>query len=358
MKCIRYTVYMFYFFLVIASVRPLSAGVVNPDISAIGQVFGTYTDDSLAESPLQPKKGCLSLGETELNLDAALNPYFMGAFVLSIDNEGGVEVEEAYASMIRGLPWNIALKAGKYRLNFGKLNQAHPHAYPFLRTPRVLSPDIAKLIPGDESFNDVAAEASTLISVAGSWAIIPSVDFLEGNSFHSEDQGISHAWLAHVSNSFMLGTAECDVGVSATQGVNNISTNTKTAVLGLDAKAKIPGTAIYSMTIGSEYIYKLSDEIDTEGTKYHDNRYGFYAYIDNRFYTRYNAGVLYEQYQNPDDRSGVDRAIKPFVGFAVLEESTLLRASYEYFMSGNSQKTNTVELQLLFSMGPHKAHQF
>ncbi len=54
----------------------------------------------------------------------------------------------------------------------------------------------------------------------------------------------------------------------------------------------------------------------------------------------------------------IDHAIKPFVGFAVLEESTVLRASYEYFFSENSQKTNTVELQLLFSMGPHKAHQF
>jgi hypothetical protein len=334
---------------------PAYAGVTNPDISAIGQVYGAYTDDSCAQTH---DKFALALGETEINLDAALNPYFKGAFVLSVDETGGIEVEEAYATMVRGLPLNLALKAGKSRLNFGKLNQAHPHAYPFIRTPRVLAPDAAKLLPGEESFNDIAVEASALIPVIGSWAIMISGDALEGGAFHPDEPAIAHAWLAHVSNSFFAGPAACDLGASITQGKNNVAANAKTTVFGLDAKVKITGSPLYTLTVGSEYLYKSSEIADLSGAKSRDDRYGFYVYANNQFFTRYNAGALFEQYQNPYDRRAIDRAIKPFVGFSVLEESTLLRASYEYFISANSQKNSTVELQLLFCMGPHKAHQF
>jgi hypothetical protein len=331
------------------------AGVTNPDISAIGQVFGTYTNDTLVQTQ---NKLALTLGETELNLDAALNPYFKGAFVLAIDGEGGIEVEEAYAAMVRGLPFNLALKAGKYRLNFGKLNQAHPHAYPFLRSPRVLSPEVAKLLPGEESFNDIAMEASALVPVMENWAVTISADALEGNSFHPGETAISHAGLAHASNSILAGPATLDLGMSFTRGENNVTFNTQTSLCGIDAKMKIAGSPVYTLTVGSEYLYKLSETADSDGVKSRDDRYGFYIYADNRIFSRYNAGLLYEQYQNPDSHTAIDRAIKPFIGFAVLEESTLVRASWEYFMSANSQKTNTVELQFLFSMGPHKAHQF
>ncbi len=286
--------------ILLLSITASFAGVTNPDISAIGQVFMTHTDDTLVNTH---NKFDLTLGETELDLDAALNPYFNGAFVFSIDGEGGIEVEEAYVTMIKGLPLNLALKAGKYRLNFGKLNQVHPHAYPFMRTPRVLAPEVAKLLPGVESFDDLAAEASTLVPVVGSWAITASADFLGGRSFHPDEGDIAHAWLAHISNTLIVGSADCDIGASITQGINNVHTNTKTTVLGLDAKTKIAGSPMYSLTIGSEYLYKLSEIADTAGIKSTDNRYGFYAYINNQFHTRYNAGVLYEQYQDPNDHT-------------------------------------------------------
>lgn len=355
MRSNRLHLYVLFVALYHVVVLPVNAGVINPDISAIGQVYGTYTNDSLVES--HDKFG-LSLGETEINLDAALNPYFKGHFTFAIDGEGGIEVEEGYATMIKGLPLNLALKAGKYRLNFGKLNQVHPHAYPFLRPPRVLAPDAAKLLPGEEGFNDLAVQVSSLIPVFGSWAITPSVDFLEGGSFHPEETAIAQAWLAHVSNTFSIDPAAFDIGGSITQGINNVAENTKTTVVGLDVKAKVIGSPVYSLTFGSEYLYKFSENADTAGVKSRDDRYGFYAYVNNQIFTRYNVGFLYEQYQNPDVLSVVDRSVKPFVGFAVLEESTLLRVSYEYFLAGNAQKTSGIEVQFLFSMGPHKAHQF
>ena len=344
-----------YLLCLAALVCSVDAGVVNPDISALGQLFGT--GDTRAG---EDRRLTLSLGETELGLEAALNPYFSGAFVIAVDAEEGVEVEEAYASMVRGLPLNLSAKAGKYRLNFGKINQSHPHSYPFIRTPRVLSPDGAALLPGEESFNDIGIDLSTLIPVSDNWAITPSIDFLEGGSFHpgEETQAGAHGWLAHLSCAFAAGNTAFDAGFSATRGINNADDETVTAVLGADLKLKMIFSAGYSCVFAAEAIRKTAEITDDTGEGVHDDRNGFCTYIDNQFLTRYNAGILYEQYRDPDDRQIIDRAIKPFIGFSVLEESTVFRASYEYFMSGCAQVSGTVEVQLLFSMGPHKAHRF
>jgi len=330
-------------------------GVTNPDISAIGQVIGKYTDDS---SSSFPKKPTLELGEVELNLDAALNPYLNGAFVLSLGTKS-IEIEEAYASVIRGLPLNLGLKAGKYRLGFGRLNPSHPHAYPFISTPRVMDPGIARLLPGEESFNDVAVEASTLVSVVGSWAILASGDLLQGDSFHPDTMTANFGWLARIDNSFVVAdVAPSAIGFSLTQGTNDPAQRTKTMVAGADVKTKIALSPTVSAMAQAEVVYKHADHRDSVGSAGTENRVGFYVFTNFLFQAHYNAGVLYEQYQSPDDATKTDRGIKPFVGFAVLEESTILRLAYEYFVPHAGAASSTVELQFLFSMGPHKAHLF
>ena len=330
-------------------------GVTNPDISAIGQVVGKYTDDSASSFP---KKPTLELGEVELNLDAALNPYLNGAFVLSLGTKS-IEIEEAYASVIRGLPLNLGLKAGKYRLGFGRLNPSHPHAYPFISTPRVMDPGIAKLLPGEESFNDVAVEASTLIPVAGSYALSVSGDLLQGDSFHPDTITANFGWLARIDNSFVVAdVAPSAVGLSLTQGTNDPAQKTKSLIVGADVKTKFNLSLTVKTLVQGELIYKNAGHKDSLGNATNENRTGFYVFTDFQFQAHYNAGILYEQYQAPDNATGTDRGIKPFVGFAVLEESTILRLAYEYFMPYAGKVSSTVELQFLFSMGPHKAHLF
>ncbi len=354
MKSFRFYFVMYSVLLVASLVAPCDAGVVNPNISAIGQVFLTYTDDSAAVSP---KKANLTLGEVELQLDDALNPYFNGTFVLSFDG-AGVDIEEAYATLVKGLPFNLALKAGKFRLDFGKLNQTHSHAYPFLRTPGVLDPRGAGLLPGDESFNDVAIQASTLWPITDNWSVSASADALSGGPFHPFQQAVSPAWLCHLSSSFIIDPASVDIGASATRGTNDVQRRSYTTIVGADAKAKIVASPILVFTIAGEYLYNESSRPDTLGEVHDIGRYGTYAYVNAQYRTRFNAGLLYEQYQDPLQTGILDRAVKPFVGFSVLEESTLLRLSYEYFVGPGGEKNNTAEAQLLFSMGPHKAHQF
>ena len=89
-----------------------------------------------------------------------------------------------------------------------------------------------------------------------------------------------------------------------------------------------------------------------------EDRAGFYAFGDYRYHTRWNGGALFEQWQREGDTDRYDRGVRAFLGYAVLEESTLLRLAYERFLPDGGNAFDTVTLQLLFSMGPHKAHQF
>jgi hypothetical protein len=332
---------------------PAYSGVVNPDISALGQLRAQATDD--ADSP-DRNRPTLGLGEAEVMLSAPLNPYFNGWFTFAAGDEG-VEVEEAYTTMVRGLPWGLGLKAGKYRLGFGKLNAAHPHTYPFIEPPRAW----ASLMPGgEEGFNEAAFQVSALLPTSGDWASTVSADVLQGNSFHPDDDRTRLGWLGRWSNSFLLGDAGAlEAGVSGATGLDDIDTRSRGFLLGADVKAKfrLPGSA--QLTLQGEGALRRSHAVDTSsGVVSEEDRAGFFALADYRHPSRFNGGALYEQWQRDGEPSATDRAARVFTGYAVLEESTIFRLSLERFMPDGGPAVHTVSAQLLFSMGPHKAHQF
>ena len=171
------------------------AGVSNPDISAIGQLVATASDATGTFSTPG-----IALGEVELVFDAALNPYANGRFVFSAGDEG-FSVEEAYADFQKGLPLNLSVRVGKYRVPFGRMNAIHPHALSFIEAPRSMRPDEGGLIPGEESFNDVGVQLSTLIPVTDIYALTISGDLLQGNSFHPDENRTAYGWNGRVLNS-------------------------------------------------------------------------------------------------------------------------------------------------------------
>jgi hypothetical protein len=333
------------------------AGVVNPDISALGQLRARVTDDAASPDRNQPS---LAPGEAEFIFDAPLNPFFRGAFTVAAGDEG-LELEEAYATMVRGLPWGLGLKAGKYRLGMGKLNAVHPHAYPFVDPPRAW----VSLMPGgEEGFNEGAFQVSALLPTPGNWASTVSADVLQGSSFHPDDARARLGWLGHWSNTFLVGDAAAwEAGVSGATGVDDVDAKARGYLAGADLKVKFFLPNAGQLTLQGEGLFRRAHRVDTvAGTVPSEDRAGLYAFADWRPHARYNAGVLYDQGQRAGETSATDRAVKLFAGFAVLEESTLIRVSLERFMPDGgilgTRPVHTAAAQLLFSMGPHKAHQF
>ncbi len=332
---------------------PVSAGVTNPDLSAIGQVMGGYTDSAGSKNSQDPT---LRLGEAEIVLDAYLNPYLKGWFTLT-GGEDGIGVEEAYTSVVKGLPWGLGLKAGKHRLDFGKVNPSHPHAYAFIDPPRSLT----SLLPGgSDGFNETGLQVSDLLPTPGDWASTVSAEVIEGKQFHPGQDYTSLGWTARWANDFLIGDiGALETGLSGASGQDAGRDADPAYLYGGDVKAKfyLPGAS--QLTAQAEAIYKrghLSDSLPTDLRA--DNRFGWLASVDYRYHTQFNGGALYEQWNRLGDAEKTDRAFRVFAGYAVLEESTLLRVAYERLLEEDRAGVNSVSMQLLFSMGPHKAHQF
>ncbi len=145
--------FSFLFFLLIP-VLIFAQSNVNPDISLIG-TFNTSTDLSKDS----PEKGKLNfeLPEMELFVDGYLNPYSRAAGNIAYE-EGEFSIEELYAEIVRGLPLDMQIKAGKYLVGFGQLNVVHPHAWVFVGRPL-----FQQIYFGHEGFNDIGFNFSFIL---------------------------------------------------------------------------------------------------------------------------------------------------------------------------------------------------
>jgi len=260
-------------------------------------------------------------------------------------------------TIFKGLGDGLGMKAGKYRVGFGKINPAHPHTLPFIESPHVL----AAMLPGDDGFNETGAQLSYLLPFPGSWASTLSADVINGSSFHPNETKAAAGWVGRWSNSVLINDiTPLEIGLSATQGTNNVLWGTKTSVYGADIKTKIPLSAVTKLTLQGEYFANDSDIIvdSTTGNFNSASRRGFYAFADMQFWQRWNGGALYEQYNPAENKDLTNKSIKGFLGYALLEETTLFRLTYEEFIPEGSAVVHTWMFQVLFSMGPHKAHQY
>jgi len=370
----------------VALAAPSRAGVVNPDLSLIGQPTMRWTD---AIGDPASKRPVLDVGETEVMLDSYLNPYAKGAAVFSFAS-GGVSVEEAYFTVMRGLPAGLALKGGKYRVGFGKLNMLHPHAYPFADRFHVL----AAYLPGSDSFNETGMQLSEQFALPGDVAVTASADWLQGDSFRIartasgalNDPLVTAATVAATGPDRALeprpaglgrlsafipvkDRSGLELGASYTQGTNNVAAATRTAVLGGDAKLKYWTSANAYLLVQAEVLSLSRDDAGWDSTtanytKSKITATGGYAFLDYNFNPRYDAGASFESYQDPAVHDGSAHAMGVFAGLALMEETTSFRIGWERLQPATPvgqaapSAVNTVTLRVLYSMGPHKAHQF
>jgi hypothetical protein len=79
------------------------------------------------------KRG-FSLGESELTLSSAIDPYFAGQLTLTYDGEGAAEVEEGFIQTLN-LGKGLGLKAGRVFSGFGYQNSQHAHVWDFSDLP-------------------------------------------------------------------------------------------------------------------------------------------------------------------------------------------------------------------------------
>ncbi len=382
--------------------------LVQPDISAIGD-FRAYTGNwKLADGSKTARNGNLNMSfdELELAVSGYLNPYAKGWVTVSSPGDG-FEIEEAYATIFKGLPLKSELKAGKFLVDFGKLNSSHAHAYPFIDRP------IAhRVLLGGDGFKDQGINWNFLLPT--SFYSKVSLNALKGDIFAGEEAPedslagrnterpiFSVRWNVFVP---IGAKGDLDMGVSGLygpyKGRNAFGTGDEAngfrnlyATMGaVDFKYKIRWDDYTSMIIQGEIITNRRD-VFTDKFKTNSN-YGAFGFVDYRFRKRYNVGVMFDRapgiYDNTDDdyeqtvaedasntplaafdTRNSTTAFTLFTGFSLMEETTLFRLMgqwKQYHISDSNQLVDpavtskngefTLVLQMIWSLGPHKPHEF
>jgi hypothetical protein len=399
--------YLYFVLLLLIMAAPASA-LVQPDISAIGDFrafAGNWKDSSGAKSP---KNGNLNMSFDELEIAIAgyLNPFAKAWVTVSTPGDG-FSIEEAYATIFKGLPLKSELRAGQFLVDFGKLNTNHAHAFPFVDRP--IS---EKVLLGGDGFQDQGINWNFLLPTDFYSKV--SLSVLKGKIFEAGDTTSDPLAGRNTQQPIFNGhwnvflpigeKGDIDVGVSGLfgryKGKNAYGTgdganafrNLNATMVGLDAKYKVKWSDYTSLVAQGEVISNRRDIVsDKFGTV---SNFGAFGFVDYRFRKRYNVGFMIDRapgiYDNtaddyeqnvPDSRSNTSRAAfdnknsttaySVYTGFSLLEETTLFRLVGRYVTYNVADPTRlvdpsvsskpnefTIVIQMIWSMGPHKAHEF
>ena len=318
----------------------------NPAIAVIGNFLA-----STGNNPVQPSPS-FQVRESEVSFQAVVDPYARADIFISFNNDG-VEVEEAFVTFLH-LPWQTLLKAGKFKIQFGKVNTLHLHVLPWVDEPLpiddiLLSPDtwadegisLAKVIalPGDtfsELYVQVLRGSSTPLFDA------PSKSNLTYNAQYRafRDFGDDH---------------NLEMGFSYAHGYNGTSATNTTSLQNVHLVYRwkpLQGRPYRSFILRSEYFWSQREQ---PGGK--QNAQGFFVGGDYQLSRRWFTGARYEFSDRAINASLRDKGAAATLTFWPSEFSQL-RAEYRYRDYAPGIKANEGFLQIQFAIGAHGAHPF
>jgi len=363
---------------------------LNPDISLVGDFRGyTHTDTSRLD-----EKEKLNLSDPSLELVAGgyLNPYARADVVIAWHGEHSAEIEEAYASIVRGLPLGMNLRVGQYYLEFGRLNPVHEHAWSFIQRPL---PHAAFF--GEEGLRDVALRTSFLLPTGGAYSEV-MVGLLQGEALighHHDEAEEEHEHLepdrwnpgafGRMATSFAVSDhAELALGSSILNAPYGVAEHhhdeeqeeveaeetlrqLRAWVGGVDLKYKYRPSRYTSLQIEAESMLRSEEQVEGDVL----TSYGGYGYVDYRFRQKYNLGGIFEYVsrESPiENEGGAEHEHGTvtadtwraglFVGFAPIEETSLVRLAGHWTEPDNADGFWEMTLQFVFSLGPHQPHNF
>ncbi len=328
---------------------PRSTISANPDIGVIGDFQGSYTS--------RGKKNIDAyLNETELSLQAVVDPYARADFFVSFGRnpetgEYGVEIEEGYLTTL-SLPARLQLKLGKFKEAVGRINPVHAHALPFIDLPNAYVNYF-----GDEGLNDEGASLSWLLPNKKFYQeLVVQVTSGKGES-PSFTRGDNNRllYLAHLKNFFTLGdNATLELGLTGITGPNDSSRVTNIGAADITYKWKPVKMNTYrSFTWQSEFYFGRAGYTPTVSKK----SFGMYSFMQYQLAKRWFLTGRYDYAQLPSDRKVVEQAYSLTAGWYATEFSKI---EFEAKTTDDNLQKRWFNawLRWIFVIGAHGAHQY
>ena len=347
-----------------------AAKALNPDISMIGDFIATTGRNRVVSAPV------MEMHESELGVQAIIDPYARGDFFLSFGEEG-VNLEEGYITFT-ALPGGVVARAGKMRSAFGKVNTLHNHVLPWIDRPVVSG----NLVGGEDGIDDAGFSVTRILPA-------PKGLFLEGtgqlfrgdssdvfkNSQRSDVSVVGHLrGYGDISESTNL-----DLGVSYARGHNDFGSSFITDLYGIDAtlRYKPLRRAIYKSFVGrGEFIWSqrqqptappcLAGTCPLGVAPNFQRAFGFYTSADYQFARRWFVGGRIDRSARARDARITDNGASMVLTYWP-SEFAQVRGQYRFTRYGapistlsplGKEDANELLMQIQFSLGAHGAHPF
>ncbi|MGB9075033.1 MAG: hypothetical protein WCC22_20530 [Terriglobales bacterium] len=327
-----------------------AAKALNPDISMIGDFVGVAGGNSIRPSP------SLEMHESELGVQAIIDPYARGDFFLTF-GETGVGVEEGYITFT-ALPGSLVARVGKMRSAFGKVNGMHNHVLPFVDRPLVSQ----NLVGGEDGIDDAGFSVERIIPFPKGIFLSATGQLFRGDSGSGDElvfQSHSKSDVSTVEHlrayKDLSESTNVDLGLSYARGHNELGSNFITSLYGLDAtlRWKPLRRAIYhSFVARSEFIWSQRQQLPAE-----QRAFGMYASGEYQFHRRWFVGGRYDWSDRSRQADLTDKGGSVILTYWPSEFSQI-RGQYRFTDYAGNHKTNELLLQVLFSLGAHGAHPF
>jgi hypothetical protein len=318
----------------------------NPAISVIGNFLAVAGQNRVENLP------SASLRESEVGIQAIVDPYARADFFLSFGEEG-VEVEEGYLTFT-SLPQQLLAKVGRMRASFGKVNTLHLHTLPWPDEPL----PVVNLLGGEEGWIGTGVSVARLFPIGDT--------FTEGTLqvFRGESEGLfegeSRGDLAYNGHyrifKDLTDATNLDLGLSYGVGPNGTRPDALTRLQGLDLtyRWKPLETGLYrSATFRGEVYRSRRDQPGGNQTAV-----GWYASGDYQLAKRWFTGLRLESSDLAFDASKRDTGVAGTLTFWPSEFSQLRGELRRRHYGLTDTTANELLLQLQFAIGAHGAHPF
>jgi hypothetical protein len=318
----------------------------NPSISVIGNFLAVAGQNRVENLP------SAELRESELGIQAIVDPYARADFFLSFGEEG-VDVEEGYLTFT-SLPQQLLARVGRMRASFGKVNTLHLHVLPWPDEPL----PVVNLLGGEEGWIGTGVSVARLFPIGDTFTE-GTLQVFRGDAdglFAGERRG-DLAYNGHYRVFKDLTDAtNVDLGLSYGVGPNGTRPDARTRLQGLDVtyRWKPLETGLYrSATFRGEVYRSQRDQPEGQQTAI-----GWYASGDYQLAKRWFTGLRLEASDVAFDASKRDTGVAGTLTYWPSEFSQLRGELRRRHYGLTDTTANELLLQLQFAIGAHGAHPF
>jgi hypothetical protein len=338
----------------ILNMSVVGRNVNNDDYTAF-EIPGFINSPDTPDLPFNANRG-FNFNYAEVALHSVVDPYFEAFAIFHISPEE-LEIEEAYVQTT-SLPYSLKVKAGKFKSNFGRLNEQHHHVWNFDSQPLIY-----KGLFGPDGISDAGIQLQW-VAPTDTYLMIGSEAMQGSNERSFGDTSKNNLYIGYVKSSVDIGDdLSILAGVSYAHG-KNITTNA-TDVYGADLTLREQLGSYSALIWQSEYLDRNMKQTDTRT----DKQAGLYSELNYQYNNNYSFGVMYDLISKNDtdlsayagvDTDNLDRYTakmdyKPFPMSRLRLSATYDRSKV---IAGERKNITEVMLSLNIAAGAHGAHNY